>query len=307
MGDRAHCVIVERGEATIHLGLGIGATLPSYVLVDALEEWRNVEGWFAYPADSLYWTPGGLLVDRDQRRLLFWGGEDICYRPYLRRPLLAALRALCPAWSIDWAMHGNADLQAALPRGQSNVQEDDLDFDSAQGFDPAHPTNDEKLFGDYDYTNTLITIRWQDGAVSDYILGDLPGMVLAIGPRLCDLLAKKRPSALPHERDEEFAGGALLDVVTQQLWVWDPSTLDPRYLAALERLWTGWRVAGHVEGMARQVSLSGRDPAPIMVPYEECATRLLKVLGPVTFSGYLTEAEQHYIVRQIMRPAGRID
>ena len=49
----------------------------------------------------------------------------------------------------------------------------------------------------------------------------------------------------------------------KEVWIWQWRTLDPRYLCALEDHWPGWRIEGHVDGMMRQVQLSGRDPSNV--------------------------------------------
>jgi hypothetical protein len=45
----------------------------------------------------------------------------------------------------------------------------------------------------------------------------------------------------------------------------------------LEERWSGWRIQGHVDGIVRQVQLSGRDPSDIAIPDEralqECHER----------------------------------
>lgn len=220
------------------------------------------------------WAEGGLLLDRDQRRLLFWGGEEIKYTPCLRRVFLPALRLLWPEWTVEWALYGVADLADALHIDRAMV----LTGWVEEGFDPDNPLPDDALL-DSEYETTLLTVREQDGMVFDYCVQCLPGAVLSMGPHLLDALTKKKPGTLPHERDEDFDGGAFLDWTTRDLWVWGRSTLDPRYLAALAALWTGWHVAGHCEGIVRQVILSGRDPSPIMVPQDEARAALLKALS----------------------------
>ena len=47
------------------------------------------------------------------------------------------------------------------------------------------------------------------------------------------------------------------------LWVWERRSLDPRTLEGLRRRWPGWQVRGHIEGLVRQVALSGREPGAV--------------------------------------------
>ena len=69
------------------------------------------------------------------------------------------------------------------------------------------------------------------------------------------------PAALPPE--DQADEGAYLDVPARSLWVWERRTLDPRNLEGLRRRWPGWQVRGHIEGLVRQVALSGRDPGTV--------------------------------------------
>ena len=111
LGHRANYVIIENGQAQIFFSRWGAVTIPSVLL-------SGPERTLAYirqltPDESLLddiWAEGGVLVNIDTQRALFWGGVSISMHPYLRRPLLAALRVLWPGWSIDWAMFGVADL-----------------------------------------------------------------------------------------------------------------------------------------------------------------------------------------------------
>jgi hypothetical protein len=156
--------------------------------------------------------------------------------------------------------------------------------DFEEGFDPDTPIADEMLL-DREYEATLVTTKWKDGVVLDYRLNYLPGRILSLGPHLLNVLPRREPDPLLHDREEEFGGGAFLDLTTQNLSVWNRSTLDPRYLKALTVAWGGWHVTGHVDGMVHQVVLSGRDPSRIIVPQDEAIARLMQALtvdGPRT-------------------------
>jgi hypothetical protein len=275
MGHRANFVLVEQGKATIYYSHWGAKTIPDMLVAGPDRCWNSIQR--LTPGSELLdnvWAEGGLLLDRDQRRLLFWGGEEIKYTPYLRRVFLPALRLLWPEWTVEWALYGVADLADALHIDRSAV----LIGEFAEGFHPENPLSDEVLL-ENEFETTLITIKEKDGMVLNYRMCGLPGSILSVGPHLLDVLARKKPDTLPHERDEEFEEGAFLDLANRQIWVWEKSTLDPRYLAALRTLWPGWYVAGHGEGIVRQVILSGHDPFPIMVPQDEARAALLKVLA----------------------------
>jgi hypothetical protein len=274
MGHRANYVLVEQGKPTMYYTHWGSKEIPALLLAGPERTWEYVQR--ATPCEELLdsvWAEGGLLIDRDHRRLLFWGGEDILCVPYLRRFLLPALRQLWPEWIVEWALHGVADLADALHIDRATV----LAGGVARGFNPDRSISDEMLL-ENEYQTTLITVRWKDGVVFDYSLTYLPGIILSVGPRLLNVLSRRTPDPLPHERDEDYEGGAFFDLTTQNMWVWDMSTLDPRYLTALPHVWPEWHVRGHVDGMVHQVILSGRDPSDIIIPQEEAIAKLVQTL-----------------------------
>jgi hypothetical protein len=86
-------------------------------------------------------------------------------------------------------------------------------------------------------------------------------------------------ASLPKEgSQQEPDEGALIDEETNTIWVWQNATLDPRYLEATARRWPGWQVQGHVEGMVRQIILSGRDPTTLMIPHQQAVNELIEEL-----------------------------
>ncbi|HTD36443.1 MAG TPA: hypothetical protein VK669_02920 [Candidatus Limnocylindrales bacterium] len=189
------------------------------------------------------------------------------------------LRYLWPQWTVEWAVHGVADLADHLHIDRATVLTRET-FE--EGFRPNPVLSDEELSRYEGEGNvTIITIKRGDGRVLDYRSSLLPGTMLSVGPPLLDfLLSKGHPIVLPHERGirDDAAGGAFFDLTAHEVWVWNPAVLDPRYIEALKQSWTGWRVNGHVDGLVHQVALSGRDASSIMVPADEAAADLVKEL-----------------------------
>jgi len=282
MGHRANYVLVEKGESTIFY-TPWGATVVPEVLLAGFARTRRYAQQLTPHIElmSEVWAEGAALIDDDQHRLLFWGGENIQYEPYLRRALLPALRFLWPGWTVEWAAHGIADLADYLHIDKSTVLTSE---DFQEGFRPDDvPSDDDLSSWERDGFATIITIKRSDGLVFDYAFSSIPGAILSVGPRLLDfLLAKGKPVVLPHERELlEAEEGAYLDIPAHAMSVWNQSTIDPRYIEALQALWTGWQVDGHVDGIVRQVALSGRDVTSLMIPLDEAVADLVKELTPV--------------------------
>lgn len=290
-------MLIENGQKQIfysHFGAITVATVLLAGPEDTLKYIRELE-----PTEYLMnniWAEGGILYNADERRVMFWGGDTIAAYPYLRRPLLKLLPALWPGWSIDWAMHGVADLASALGWDVWKVLEDDFDDTDFLRGDGAVVTEaqlTDSLIADK--AKTLITVRKKNGEISDYFFSAHPSLgeaffspepykMLSPGPQLITFLDAQSTAPLPQEGNEQEPDrGALIDEETHILWVWDKE-LDPRYLEALARRWLGWQVKGHVEGLIRHVQLSGRDATPLMLPEEQVNQQLLQEL--VDFQGF---------------------
>jgi hypothetical protein len=63
------------------------------------------------------------------------------------------------------------------------------------------------------------------------------------------------------------------------MWMWELGAFDPRLVAAMERRWPGWRAHGHVDGLVRQVELSGRNGSAVMIPAERAIQELADELS----------------------------
>jgi hypothetical protein len=294
MGDRANYVIVENGQAQIFFSRWGALTIPSVLLSGperTMEYIRQLT-----PEESLLddvWAEGGVLVDVDTQRALFWGGDRIAIRPYLRRPLLAALSLLWPGWSIYWAQFGVADLARSIGWEVSRVL--DTQFVHTAFLEGKEPVVTETQLLESLRTKdpkTILSIRRNTGEVKDYLLNleesfgendpktyhhlSTLYQVLSIGSRLLNMLPMESTTSLPREGSEqEPHQGVYIDEEMQTIWIWENDTLDGRYIEAVARRWTGWQVQGHVEGIVRHIILSGRDPAEVKISDQQAVQELI--------------------------------
>jgi hypothetical protein len=296
LGNRANYVIVENGQAQIFFSRWGALTIPSVLL-------SGPEGTLEYicqltPDESLLnnvWAEGGVLVNVDTHRALFWGGNSIAEHPYLRRPLLTALSLLWPGWSIDWALFGVADLARSIGWEVSQVLDNQFAQTAFLAGNEAVVTETQLLESLHAKDpKTILSIRRNTGEVKDYLLileeffdGDPQTFyqlatlyqALSLGPRLLNLLPIESTSFPPKEGSkQEPHQGAYVDEEMQTIWIWENETLDSRYLEAVARRWPGWQVQGHVEGMVRHVILSGRDPAAVKVSAQQAVQELITTL-----------------------------
>ena len=278
MGSRANYIIIQNGKRDIYYAHWGAMHVPAVVINGPGETLAYIRG--LAPDDQLLdttWAEGGILVDTDTQTLLFWGGESIMYDPYRRRVLLPALRIRWHDWAVSWASHGPVDFAVYLGLEPSSVNNQEAVDRMAPApvaliVNPPEPG-----------CATVITVKWENGNITDHCFLFDPDGVLLFGADLLGLLREKAPDALPNEGAPEasigVAGGAYADVAAHSLWVWADSTLNPAYVARIEQAWPGWRVEGHVDGLARQLVLSGRDPALVTPPLAQVIDELVAELA----------------------------
>ena len=273
MGSRANYVIVEDGLTGIYYAQWGALTVARELLAgpEAAMAFARGQRTDMGLMDNVF-ADGGMLLDSDRRTLLFWCDGKIGHFPYLRRVLLPVLRALWPDWSVDWATQGVVDVARYLGR------------------DPARYVFADRYSGSFPYVGdvetlcatgddperdaTALTVTHEDGRVADYLLASEPKRIMLAGSAILPVLARKESTALPDERNDALQGGAYLDVAAHTVWVWAPHTIDPIYLDDLTRSWPDWSIRSHVEGLVRQVILSGRSADSIMVPPDEAIVEL---------------------------------
>src|SRR5262245_39783524 len=281
MGHRANYVLIEGQQPHIHFSRWGALSIPAVLVAGpeaTISYVRNLT-----PDDELLddvWAEGGMLLQVDRRELRFFGGVEIYRKPYLRRLLLRALRALWEGWSVEWARHGIADLALSLGWEVSRVLDTEADgVKLLQSTEPLLNEEDVQITQELKSAHSVFSVRWPSGDSSDYLLVPSMTSALSLGPHLLQLVAGKPSTTLPSEDDLDLPGeGACLDVSAQVLWLSEFGEFDPRDVPAIARRWPGWQVDGHVEGLVRQVELSGRDPAPLMVPQERALHELVEEL-----------------------------
>jgi len=273
MGSRANYIVIEGTTVGISYAQWGALTVARELLAgpEAAVTFARGQRTDMGLMDNVF-ADGGLLLDLEQRTLLFWCDGKIGYFPYLRRVLLPVLRALWPDWSVDWATQGVVDAARYLGRDPARY----VFADRYSGSFP-YAGDVESLCApsdDPEQNATILTVTHEGGRVADYLLAAEPKRVMLAGLAILPVLARKESRALPDERNDALQGGAYLDVAAHAVWVWAPHTIDPVYLDALTRSWPGWSIHSHVEGLVRQVILSGRSADSITVPPDEAIVEL---------------------------------
>lgn len=265
MGSRANYVLIEDGQAHLFYSNGEACAIPSIMLtgpestakfIRDLEIEDQLLAW--------YWADGGILLDQDHRHALFWGGNHINVKPFLRRPLLADLAQRWPGWQVEWSQRGQADLQDAYyayhPCKRSLEVEPEpatpTALTEAQLLASLSPEGEEDI-------ESIVTVRWPNGDVNDFFLYyPSPSRVLLLGPQLLDFLPRDATHPLLCEGEKPVVEPYLvfLDVASLAVWVGAPEVCHPVILAEAHRSFPGWSVYGHNLGLAHHAALSGRNP-----------------------------------------------
>lgn len=267
MGSRASFATVRDGRTRLYYSHWAATTLPQTLVFGPEYALRYIEG--LAPAEDLLdevWCEGAVLLDLDARRLTFFC-DDSRYTPGLLPYYLRLLRHYWPGWEVRWADRGVIDVAVALGLDPDSVRSetDEDDFvPEPLGVEPP------------EYVNTLVTVR-RAGVVSDYGFETYVTKVLAHGPGLVDALQGLDDTTPVGEDDLE--DGAFLDADRKEMWVWWRHTGDERHVGRLARLWPGWTVRRHTEGLRRQVELSGRDGSHVGPDEAAAVRRLVELLS----------------------------
>lgn len=115
MGNRANMVVVENGDWTVHYAHWAGCRMLDavafgpehavrYIRAHEPEPELGYGGW----TDPV-WADGGVVVDLDRQRMLFFG-EELATAMNERRAMLDVLPLMWPGYQVGWAYGGTDEL-----------------------------------------------------------------------------------------------------------------------------------------------------------------------------------------------------
>jgi hypothetical protein len=239
MGNRANMVVVENGEWTLYDGrwapqmLDVVAFGPDYAV-------RHIR---AYDESETGWTDpasaeGGVLVDVDRRRMLFFG-EELASTMNERRAILDVLPTMWPGYDVGWAYGGTDELvdymgaERHWERGRAGVK--------------------LSRVGEYADLSQLVSVVQPDGELR---MRQLQWGYSAAwrGPAMLDSLPYKGVKQLRARTIPE--SGVHVDLGRRAVGVW--TTSEARGLFDLmPELWRGWRIECWDDGYEEQVLRCG--------------------------------------------------
>jgi hypothetical protein len=256
MGQRANLVVLRDGDWRLYYDhwcanrLDVELFWGPELALQFIEQRDDDIGWL----DDV-WCEGAVLLDLDQRVLLFFGGEDVYYDIPLRRAHLALMSANWPEWNIRWAHEGIVSIG------------DYLKLDRVQFLTGKGPEADGRFTCLTDYpedNSTLLTIA-ETGSVAA-LQGEGNIELLELGPLALEDV-RAAPETAPLIWKGQFPGeGVHFDFDRRILSFWSAGTL-----ASIEKIaaaWPGWKVNWLRDDFESHIALSGLD---IRLPYRPFA------------------------------------
>jgi hypothetical protein len=228
MGNRANLVIVEDGSWRLHYSHWVGCRVmdalvcgpaPALRFTSAFRECGPTE-W----TDPL-WADGGVLIDLDRQRLLFFGDELMCEMS-VRRAVLDVLALTWPGFAVEWAYGGTESL---------------AEYVGADRRWTATPRAPELMpVRKRSSLCHLVSLAGADGEVRFWPLW-WGSSAAWHGSNLLDRLPGKGVRRLKLEVIPE--SGVHIDVLGRRVGVWVTSEAGPLF-ESLPQLWPDWQADG---------------------------------------------------------------
>jgi hypothetical protein len=299
-------------QVCIFYGQWAAIHIPAMILSGPQGTIERIRGM--HPEDQLtdtVWAEGGLVVNADTQKVVYWGGERYLV-PHVRRYAAQVWQRLWPGWNIAWAVYGQPDIARACGIDPVRVIVTEYDYQPFLfGSDPlivpqhivalAEPTSYLEKY--------VLSVRFPNGSIADYLLGVAADQevghgltsldcVLTLGPALAEILLSLVPVAL--QREDGYDGGVALDFQQQTMLVWTRWDLDERKITALGRRWPGWTIQTHEDGPVQHLALLSREHSSFLVPKSECIQEMIPAL--IDYLPYAEREEKQRLLTEILLP-----
>jgi hypothetical protein len=270
MGHRANFVIVKDNQFDIYYSHWGAITIPKdifygpQITINYIQSLKLVDALL----DDI-WCEGAVLVDMNQKLLLFWGGYDYHY-PALRKYFIPLLQINWSGWGIRWADEGNVDIARYLQIDLSLVQTDldDYHWTSYRGDLEENSSH---------HSESIITVKYNDKLTHDYGFDNYLTELFSLGSDLITLLQTWEPISLPQE--DNVNSGAYINLPEKEIWVWWGRPTDYRVIDKITEYWHGWTVKRHREGLPFQIELSSRDADNIRMKEEKAIQKIINYVS----------------------------
>ncbi|WP_234794200.1 hypothetical protein [Mycolicibacterium flavescens] len=226
MGNRANLVILEDGQWSLYYSHWVGCrTLDALVCgpVPALRFLRSFRECGPMEWTSPIWADGGVVLDLDRRRMLFFGEELMC-EMFIRRAILDVLALTWPDFAVGWAYGGTEELAAYVG--------------AQRPWKRGRTPPELKLAQKPRSLCHLVSVAGADGEVRFWPLW-WGSSAAWHGPELVDRLPGQGIRRLKLGMIPE--SGVHVDVPTRRIGAWVTSEVGLLF-EMLPELWPGWQV-----------------------------------------------------------------
>lgn len=267
MGHRANLIIVENEKSTIWYSHTIATRINNLFaqgLIFCKEFFKkcHIDGYLMDNA----WAEGSIIIDKDNKIALLFGGEDMHYTPALQRHFCQyMMRTVWQQWQVKWCQRGNVDIASYLGMMNESIL--------ADGYKP-----DFNHFKDYGFEieedfeqsqNTVITII-KNSIVKDYSMDckyyDLE-IFLSKGEKLYQLIPDSFEIA-SWKNELETGDCLLFDFDKKSLFIctWG---YDHRFIDEVKRIWPDWDVQWQTLGLLFHFEYTHRDKSVVEMTDEQ--------------------------------------
>lgn len=265
MGHRANFILVEGKKHKIYYTHWRALEIPNILAqgLDFCEKYFkefNEDGWLMDNASA----EGGILIDKDNNKILIFGGEDTSYTPALQRLYCKHIIKIWKGWNVTWCSKGNVDFAEYLGIMEDRI----LDVGSAPDF---FKSDVWSYTMDADRTQDGVITIINNGRISDYKQDwGLDGIEICItkGEILKDIIPDELKINKWHN-EIETTNCLLVDYDTRKIFVcWDGDR-DSRHDDKIKEIWKDWQVQRQTEGLIFHFDYTNRDRTVVEMTDEQ--------------------------------------
>lgn len=259
MGLRANLIIIENGKIEIYYTHTQAENTPN-ILAQGLEfcekHFRNFDESNRLMNNT--WAEGGILMDKDQKKVLIFGGADIAFTPALQRLYCKYMTKIWKNWTVHWCSKGNIDFAEYL-----GIMEEGILAETSEPIFYESKKWSSTMKIDRTQDEVITTIK--NGIINDYKQDwglDGINVCIAKGEELIDLI----PDTLKIEKwhnEIETTDCLLVDYDTKKIVVCWGQVTDSRYEDKVKKIWSGWKVLRQTEGLTFHFDYTNRDKSII--------------------------------------------